>query len=563
MGKGWQNGLCPFLLLMPFIPVSRSELQSRGWDSCDIIIVSGDAYVDHPSFAAALIARSLEGAGLRVGIIAQPDWHRDENFLALGRPKLFFGVTAGNMDSMVNHYTAQRKLRHDDAYSPNGVAGLRPDRASLIYTNVLKRLFKGVPVVLGGIEASLRRIAHYDFWQNKVRNSILSDSKADLLIYGMGEKPVLELAKRLAAGEAIGDIQELGSSVVFASEPPTGNAVILPEAESCSDRQVFYELTKLFTEHSGSKTLYQKTANRWLKHNPPAAPLSTAELDAIYALTFTNQPHPVYQGKTIPAFEQIKASITSHRGCYGGCSFCAIACHQGRAVQSRSGESILQEASRHQGTISDVGGPTANMFASSCKLGFPQSCKRRSCLFPAICPNLEYDQSQQIKLLDRISGLPGIRHVYIASGIRHDLALRDEHYLKAIATKYTGGRLKLAPEHSVPKVLKLMGKPEIGLYEEFCAKFYQFTSNAGLKRQVIPYLIIGHPGTTMEDAMELRNWLTRNRIKVEQVQEFTPTPMSISTCMFYTGVDFDTGKPIHIPSPGEIRKQKELILNSV
>lgn len=535
-------------------------MQSRAWDMLDIIIVSGDAYVDHPSFAAAIIARSLDAAGFKVGIIPQPDWRKDEDFLALGQPRLFFGVTAGNMDSMVNHYTAQRKLRHDDAYSPDGVAGLRPDRASLIYTNVLKRLFKGVPVVLGGIEASLRRISHYDFWQDKVRNSILSDSKADMIIYGMGEKPVIDLAKRLSAGEVISEIQDLPSSVVFASIPPEENSVILPEAEACNDKQTFYAMTRLFNEYSGSKVLYQKTAKRWIKHNPPYKPLGTQELDSLYDLPFENQPHPIYNGKTIPAFEQIKSSITSHRGCYGGCNFCAIACHQGRAVQSRSEASLIKEAAKQKGTISDVGGPTANMFGSSCKLGFPSSCKRRSCLFPSICPNLSYDHSRQVKLLDKMSQLPGIKHVYIASGIRHDLALKDESYIKAITTKYTGGRLKLAPEHSVPKVLKLMGKPDIGLYEDFCAKFYKYTGEAGLKRQVIPYLIIGHPGTTLEDAIQLRNWLKKNRIKVEQVQEFTPTPMSISTCMYYTGLDFDSGNPIHIPSPGEVRRQKEMIL---
>ncbi len=536
-------------------------MQSQGWDTCDIIIVSGDAYVDHPSFAAAIIARSLEAEGFKVGIIAQPDWHRDDDFLALGKPRLFFGVTAGNMDSMVNHYTAQRKLRHDDAYSPDGVAGLRPDRASLIYTNILKRLFKGVPVVLGGIEASLRRIAHYDYWQDKVRNSILSDSKADMIIYGMGEKPIRDLAKRVFNGELISDIQDLPSSVVFGSEPKDSTALELPDADSCHNKQVFFNMTRQFTEFNSSRILYQKTANRWIKHNPPYQPLRSAELDEIYDLPFENKPHPIYQGRTIPAFEQIKASITSHRGCYGGCNFCAIACHQGRAVQSRSPESLLKEAAKHKGTISDVGGPTANMFASGCKLGFPDSCKRRSCLFPSICPNLVYDQGKQLQLLDRMSRLPGIKHVFIASGIRHDLALKDEKYLKAIATRYTGGRLKLAPEHSVPKVLKLMGKPEIGLYEDFCRKFYDYTGAVGIKRQVIPYLIIGHPGTTMDDALELRNWLKKNHIKVEQVQEFTPTPMSISTCMFYTGLDFDSGEPIHIPSPGEVRKQKEMILN--
>ncbi len=547
---------------MAFLPISRTDLQSRGWDCLDIILISGDAYVDHPSFAAALIARSLEAAGYRVGIISQPAWRNEQEFLVLGVHKLFFGGSAGNMDSLVNHYTAQRRLRHDDAYSPDGKAGLRPDRASLIYTNVLKRLFKGVPVVLGGVETSLRRIAHYDYWQDKIRNSILSDSKADILIYGMGEKPVLELSQRLSNGETIKNIQNLPSSVVFSSSEPGPDSIILPEAESCTDKRTFLHLTRMFNEHHDSEILYQKTANRWLKHNPPCAELSSDEMDALYELPFENKPHPMYNGKVIPAFEQIKASITSHRGCYGGCSFCSIACHQGRKVQSRSERSILKEAGKLKGTISDIGGPTANMYASRCKLDYPKSCKRQSCLFPAICPNLIFQHQKQLSMLDKVSHLPQIKHVYIASGIRHDMALHDDIYIRALATRYTGGRLKLAPEHSVPSVLRLMGKPDIGLYEEFCSKFHRFTAEAGIQRQVIPYLIIGHPGTTLEDALHLRNWLRKNRIKVEQVQEFTPTPMSISTCMYYTGLDYYTGESIHIPSPGEVRRQKELILGS-
>lgn len=545
---------------MPFLPLSQEDMKSRGWDYLDIIIISGDAYVDHPSFAAAIIGRTLEAAGYRVGIIAQPDWTKDDDFLALGKPRLFFGISAGNMDSMINHYTAQRKLRHDDAYSPDGVFGKRPDRPSIIYTNILRRLFRGTPVVLGGIEASLRRIAHYDYWQDKIRNSILADSKADILIYGMGEKPVVELANRLNKGELVTEILDLPSSVVFSSQEPLAEAIILPPAEKCKDKQQFYNMTKLFVQHSNTQVIYQQTAGRWLKQNPPASPLSTSEIDYIYNLPFENKPHPVYKGHTIPAFEQIKGSITSHRGCYGGCNFCAIACHQGRAIQSRSEASLLQEAKKHKGTISDLGGPTANMYASRCKHGYPDSCKRRSCLFPALCPNLLINHRQQLDVLDKISRLPGIKHVFIASGIRHDMAVLDSDYVKAIATRYTGGRLKLAPEHSVPRILKLMGKPDIDSYEAFCALFYRYTEESGIKRQVIPYLIIGHPGTTLEDAIQLRNWLRKNNIKVEQVQEFTPTPMTISTCMYYTGLDFDTGKPIEIPSPGQIRKQKELIL---
>ncbi|HOE55231.1 MAG TPA: YgiQ family radical SAM protein [Candidatus Cloacimonas acidaminovorans] len=546
---------------MPFLPVNQSDLKERDWDYLDIILISGDAYIDHPSFAAAIIGRTLEAAGFRVGIIPQPDWRNDSSFTVLGKPRLFFGITAGNMDSMVNHYTAQRKLRNDDAYSPDGISGKRPDRAIIIYTNIIKRLFKGVPIVIGGIESSLRRIAHYDFWQDKVRNSILADSKADILIYGMGERPVTELAILLQKGIPVSSIQNLPSTVVFSSTFPAKEDIILPEAEKCSAKETFYQMTRQFEDNYRTKTIFQKTAGRWLKHNPPAKPLTTKEMDSIYALSFKYQPHPVYAGHKIPAYEQIKDSITSHRGCYGGCNFCAIACHQGRNIQSRSETSLLKEAQKHTGTITDVGGPTANMYASFCRLDFPETCKRSSCLVPDICPNLQINHSVQLKILAKIGNLPRIKHLFIASGIRYDMAVNDDNYIEALATKYTGGRLKLAPEHSVSSVLRLMNKPQIEVFEKFCKKFYFYTNKAGLKSKIIPYLIIGHPGTTMEDAFELRNWLRKNKLKVEQVQEFTPTPMTISTCMYYTGLDYETGKPIHIPKPSEIRRQKELIIN--
>ncbi len=546
---------------MPFLPVNQSDLKERDWDYLDIILISGDAYIDHPSFAAAIIGRTLEAAGFRVGIIPQPDWRNDSTFTVLGRPRLFFGITAGNMDSMVNHYTAQRKLRNDDAYSPDGISGKRPDRAIIIYTNIIKRLFKGVPIVIGGIESSLRRIAHYDFWQDKVRNSILADSKADILIYGMGERPVRDLAILLQKGVPVSSIQNLPSTVVFSSTFPAKEDIILPEAEKCSAKETFYQMTRQFEDNYRTKTIFQKNAGRWLKHNPPAKPLTTKEMDSIYALPFAYQAHPVYAGHKIPAYEQIKDSITSHRGCYGGCNFCAIACHQGRNIQSRSETSLLKEAQKHTGTITDVGGPTANMYASFCRLDFPDTCKRSSCLVPDICPNLQINHSVQLKILAKIGNLPRIKHLFIASGIRYDMAVNDDNYIEALATKYTGGRLKLAPEHSVSSVLRLMNKPQIEVFEKFCKKFYFYTNKAGLKSQIIPYLIIGHPGTTMEDAFELRNWLRKNKLKVEQVQEFTPTPMTISTCMYYTGLDYETGKPIHIPKPSEIRRQKELIIN--
>ncbi|MDP2173892.1 MAG: YgiQ family radical SAM protein [Candidatus Cloacimonadaceae bacterium] len=556
---------------MPFLPASADEMKSLGWTSVDIILISGDAYVDHPGFGTAIIGRVLEAAGYKVGIIAQPDWRKDEDFLCLGVPRLFFGVSAGNMDSMVNHYTAQRKLRHNDAYSPDGKSGMRPDRATMIYTNILKRLFKTTPIVLGGIEASLRRIAHYNFWQDKIRNSILSDSKADLIVYGMGESAILEIAAALDKGKSANDIDSVPGTVVMQNQAPqqddSEDSMILPDADHCKDKETFHQMTKLFFKHHQSRVLYQKNGGRWIKHNPPAKPLETNDLDRIYALPFEYAPHPRYKGLSIPAFEQIKDSITSHRGCYGGCNFCAISCHQGRAVQSRSSGSIISESLRlirrkrsGKTTISDLGGPTANMYASSCKLKFPPSCKRLSCVYPGVCANLMMDHDAQLRLLAEVEAQDGIGHVFIASGIRHDLAVNSKAYISAIATKYTGGRLKLAPEHCVPKVLRLMGKPVIESYETFSKEFFAACNQAGLKRQIVPYIIIGHPGTTIQDAIELRKWLIKNTIRIEQVQEFTPTPMTISTCMYFTGMDFETGAPIEIPKPSEVRKQKELAL---
>lgn len=534
-------------------------MKARGWSVCDIILISGDAYIDHPSFGVPIIARTLEAAGFRVGIIAQPDWHNDADFMALGAPRLFFGISSGNMDSMVNHYTAQRRLRSDDAYSPQGKSGKRPDRAVMIYTNIIKRLYKGIPVLIGGVEASLRRVAHYDFWQNKVRNSILADSKADLLIYGMAEHTITDLAQKMNAGKHISELNDLPSTVCFCKEAGEPR---LPDADQCGDKNTFHLMNRVFYDNYATKALFQLNGGRWIKHNPPAPALPGKELDRIYSLPFMNAPHPTYGNQRIPAWEQIKQSITSHRGCYGGCNFCAIAVHQGRRIQSRSAASIIAEARKLKGTISDVGGPSANMYGSYCKLGFPDSCPRRSCIFPEICPNLVLDHEAQLHLLDAISKLPDIKHVFIASGIRHDLVLGNKRYIKAIATKYTGGRLKLAPEHSAPNVLKLMGKPPIERFEAFSKEYFEELRSSGLKRQIIPYIIIGHPGTTMEDAIALKHWLEKHKIHVEQVQEFTPTPMTISTCMYYTGLDFESGSPIHIPSPGEIRKQKELIVKT-
>ena len=557
---------------MPFIPLTPAELGSN--TELDLIIITGDAYVDHPSFGAAIIGKTLIAAGYTVAIIAQPDWKSDADFTRFGRPRLGFGITAGNMDSMVNHYTAQRKIRSDDAYTPGGLAGKRPDRATLIYTNIVKRIFKGSPIILGGIEASLRRIAHYDYWSDTVKNSILADTKADILVYGMAEATLIEILKQLDSGKSIKEIKDIPGTVVFDDPSESEDCVILPPADQAKDKQVHHELYRSFYHEFQSKTLYQMNGGRYIRHNPPAPPASSEWLDHIYDLEFENAPHPSYGMKPIPAWEQIKDSITSHRGCYGGCNFCAIHAHQGREIQSRSASSILSEVHRltakhrsnlpgqtyrFHGTISDVGGPTANMYQSRCRLGYPLSCKRRSCIYPNICPNLEMDHNLQLRLLQDIENVEGVKHVFISSGVRYDMALNQTKYIAKLATRYTGGRLKLAPEHASDRVLRLMGKPSISLYDKFSLQFFEETTKAGITRQIIPYLIIGHPGTEMSDARFLADWLRKNRIRIEQVQEFTPTPMTISTCMYFTGLDFDTGKPIHVPKGREIREQKDML----
>ena len=553
---------------MAFLVTTQEEIAALGWDELDVILVTGDAYVDHPSFGTAVIGRVLEAEGYKVGVIAQPDLSSDADLLRLGRPRLFFGISSGNMDSMVNHYTAQRKLRNDDAYSPDGEIGKRPNRATIIYTNHIRRLFKDVTVVLGGIEASLRRVAHYDFWQDKVRASVLADSKADIIVYGMAEKAIVEIAKALDAGESASELQDIRGTVVFAASDDNGfHGVMLPSNVESIDKLTFHRGTQLFWQHHLADVLYQINGGRLIKHNPPAETLTPMELERVYALPFERKPHPCYEGKTIPAFEQIQASITSHRGCYGGCNFCSIAAHQGRRISSRSQASIRAEVAKltkdYKGkklTITDVGGPTANMYGSHCRLDWPASCKRRSCLYPSICPNLVYDQERHLDLLREVKQVSGVGNVFVASGLRHDMAIASSAYIQALASKYAGGRLKLAPEHSETEVLKQMGKPSIDSYMSFSEQFFHYCKRAGLKRQIIPYLIVGHPGADLNSALAMRRWLIKNRIKVEQVQEFTPTPMTISTSMYYTGLDFETGKPIHVPKPSELRKQKELIM---
>ncbi|MFO7659543.1 MAG: YgiQ family radical SAM protein [Candidatus Cloacimonadaceae bacterium] len=570
--------------------MTKTEMSALGWKQCDFIIVTGDAYVDHPSFGAAIIARVLESTGFKVGIIAQPDWKTDGDWLQLGAPRFGFGITAGNLDSMVNHYTAQKKIRHNDAYSPDDKAGLRPDRATIIYCNRVRQLFKNVPVIIGGVEASMRRIAHYDYWQDKIRNPILADAKADILVYGMGEKPLLEIADKLRNGIPVREITDVPGTVVF-DAPPDGsdrrprlseepvipaqagiqsvlknNITILPDAETYSDKAIFHQMSQLFHHNFQDQIIWQKVAGRFIRHNPPPEPMTEKELDSVYRLPFMRLPHPRYDGKTIPAFIQIKDSITTHRGCMGGCNFCTIGYHQGRAIQSRSEQSILKEletltkTKTFKGTVTDLGGPSANMYKIKCRLGFPVSCKRDSCLYPDICRQLETSHQQSIDLLNKTLKMKAIKHVFVSSGIRYDLALKDENYIRQIAAFHTSGLLKVAPEHTEPDVLKTMGKPSIKLYLDFCELFFQASRKAQKNNSIVPYIIAGHPGSTIEDAIRLGLWLKQQNLRLEQVQEFTPTSMTVSTCMYYTGLDFETGKPIYVPKGRDVRLQKALVM---
>ncbi len=545
---------------IPFLPVNKAEMKRLDWERCDVILVSGDAYIDHPSFAAALLGRFLVSKGYRVGIIPQPDWKNPETFKALGEPAICFGITAGNMDSMINHYTAQKKKRSEDAYSPDGKVGMRPDRATIVYTSALKAIYKRTPIIIGGIEASLRRVPHYDYWSDKLRNSILFDSKADILIYGMGERPLLDVVNYIASGSPIADMEVNGTVTISA----TSSDKLLPEFSDCKEGKNFLKMHRMFEEHYRTSTIYQKFGNRYLKHNPPAEPLSKQEMDDLYNLPFSRKPHPMYGKAKFKAFDQIKESVTSHRGCFGGCSFCAIGAHQGKSISSRSQKSIVDEVktiSKQQyfhGTISDIGGPSANMYDMSCRLGISQTCKRLSCLYPDICPNLNYSHKPNIELLKAANNVPGVKHLFVASGIRFDLAVMDRKYTRQIAEKHIGGHLKLAPEHAVDSVLQVMQKPSSESYLYFCEKFQKISKECGKKQMVIPYLIVGHPGTTLKDAVKLALFLKENNIRPEQIQEFTPTPMSVSTTMYYTGLNYFTGKPIHVPKGREVRLQKAL-----
>ena len=555
---------------MTHLPTNMFEAQKRGWQQLDIIFVTGDAYIDHPAFGAPLLARWLEHQGFRVGVIAQPDWKDIDAFRVMGRPRLFFAVAAGAMDSMVAHYTPAGKLRHDDAYTPGNRHGARPNRATIVYTSCCKGAYKDVPVVIGGIEASLRRFAHYDFIEDKVRRSILFDSKADILVYGMGERQILEIANRLHAGESSTTLTDIPGTAVVVRDTPTG-ALQLPTFEEVQiDRNKYGEAFKLSSLEQNpycGKPLVQAHGDRVLLCNPPATPLSTAELDLLYSLDFTRLPHPSYK-EPIPAWEQIKTSVTTHRGCNGGCAFCAITSHQGKFISSRSEKSVLREVEGiagqkwSRGSISDIGGPTANMYDMKCTA--PDSghgCRRSSCLYPAICRHLDLAGKESARLLAKARALPGVKHTAVASGIRFDLLLRQPEYFAELVANQVGGLMKVAPEHLCDSVTKIMRKPGGRLFATFIEQFRQISRQAGKRQGVVPYLISGHPGCTLSDMVDLAIELKKLGLRVEQVQDFTPTPGTLSTCIYYTGIDPFSGEDVYVPRGAkEKRLQKALLL---
>ena len=610
----------------PFLPMSRAEMDELGWDSCDIILVTGDAYVDHPSFGMAVIGRMLEAQGFRVGIIAQPDWQSKDAFMALGQPNLYFGVTAGNMDSMINRYTAERRIRHDDAYTPNNEGGKRPDRAVLVYSQRCKEAYKEVPVVIGGIEASLRRIAHYDYWSEKVRRSILFDAKADILIYGNAERPLIEVSHRIARGENIKEITDVRGTAFLAKHALPGwkgidsrsidkpgkidpihspyidttatescateqakgeNTVTtitpekditktaqpielseyrnktwekkdkpwqttyinLPTFEQVKDNKMLYaHASRIFHQEvnpGSAKPLVQKHGDRIIWLNPPAYPLSESEMDGVFGLPYQRVPHPTYGDAKIPAYEMIKTSINIMRGCFGGCTFCSITEHEGRIIQSRSEASILQEIEDIKekvpgftGVISDLGGPTANMYKLRCKSPKAEAtCRKPSCVWPTICGHLDTDHTPTINLYRKARAVKGIKKVLIASGVRYDLAVEDPDYVKELATHHVGGYLKIAPEHTEEGPLSKMMKPGMGSYDAFKKLFDKFSKEAGKKQFLIPYFISAHPGTTDMDMINLALWLKENDFKLDQVQNFYPSPLANATTLYHTEID--------------------------
>jgi uncharacterized radical SAM protein YgiQ len=625
--KYWAHRLTP----APFLPMSREEMDALGWDQCDVILVTGDAYVDHPSFGMAIVGRVLEAQGFRVGIIAQPDWRSTADFGRLGPPALFFGITAGNMDSMVNRYTADKRIRSDDAYTPGGVAGRRPDRSVIVYAQRVREAFADVPIVIGGIEASLRRIAHYDYWQEKVRRSILLDARADLLVYGNGERQVVEIAHRLAAGESVTSIRDVRGTAFlgnaagdgwteidsthldtpgpverhpdpYAMEPEVAakpNAepgvhvvrfarrvraaeratsyIRLPSYEQVCDDPVLYahasRILHMESNPGNARPLVQRhgASDVWL--NPPPVPLTSREMDRVYELPYARVPHPSYGNAKIPAYEMIRFSVTIQRGCFGGCTFCSITEHEGRIIQSRSEESVLREIETIRdtvpgftGIISDLGGPTANMYRLACKSReIEAACRKPSCVYPGVCPNLNTDHAPLIRLYRRARALPGIKKVLIASGVRYDLAIESPEYVKELAQHHTGGYLKIAPEAISEGPLSKMMKPGVATYYRFKQLFDRYSQAAGKEQYLIPYFIAAHPGTTDEDMLELALWLKKNGYRADQVQAFLPGPMATATAMYYSGKNplkrvTRTSEDVVIPKGLKVRRLHKALL---
>ncbi len=546
-----------------FLPTTSDEMKMLGWEQADVIIFSGDAYVDHPSFGAAVIGRTLQAAGYKVAIVAQPNWRDDlRDFKKLGKPRLFFGVSAGAMDSMVNHYTANRRLRHDDAYTPGGKHGMRPDYPTIVYSKIIKQLYPKVPVIAGGIEASLRRVAHYDYWQDRLRPSILVDAKMDMISYGMGEKTIVEIAHRLDAGETITDIKDLNQTVYFChpdevkSADPTCSIVLASYEECLKDKRKqavnFHHVEEESNKWHG-KILYQATGEKMIRINPMWEPMSQGEIDASFDLPYTRVPHPRYKGKRIPAYEMIRHSICMHRGCFGGCAFCTISAHQGKFIASRSKESILKEARKvtemedFKGYISDLGGPSANMYGMGGKnKSICKKCARPSCLHPKPCPNLNTDHTPLTEIYKSVDSLPGVKKSFVGSGVRYDLAMSDSGsaginkanriYLEELISNHVSGRLKVAPEHTSDKVLNCMRKPSFDLFYEFKKIFDRVNRKYGLNQQLIPYFISSHPACRETDMAELACITKSLNFQLEQVQDFTPTPMTVSTEIYYTGI---------------------------
>ena len=550
-----------------FLPTSKDEIEALEWDQPDVILFSGDAYVDHPSFGAAVIGRTLQSLGLKVAIVPQPNWRDDlRDFKKLGKPRLFFGVSAGAMDSMVNHYTANRRLRHDDAYTPGGKHGMRPDYPTIVYSKILKELYPDTPVIAGGIEASLRRVSHYDYWQDRLRPSILVDAPADLIVYGMGEKPLAEIVRRLNAGEKIKDMEDIPQTVLFSKSKPQEGDIVLNSFEKCLKDKKLQALNFRHVEEESNKfygkTLWQQTGDKMIRINPMYPPLLSEEVDASFDLPYTRLPHPRYKGKTIPAYEMIRHSVCMHRGCFGGCAFCTISAHQGKFIASRSKESIMREVKKvtempdFKGYISDLGGPSANMYAMGGKnKEICKKCTRPSCLHPKPCRNLNNDHSKLLDVYHSVDSLPAIKKSFIGSGVRYDLAMADsgddkinscnKKYMRELITDHVSGRLKVAPEHTSDRVLDCMRKPSFSLFHRFKKIFDKVNEEKGLRQQLIPYFISSHPACEEEDMAELAAETKKLNFHLEQVQDFTPTPMTLATEIYYTGFHPYTGERLY------------------